>query len=117
MIDGPIQHFRSAILDAWRLWSASKRCVGKGSGWKPHLDVLGTQPLPFFFPPERGDRILPGNILCGGVENGFLPGKSKEENVPFQFCGEGGGCETDLFSKIVHFLLLCVSGKSLGSLY
>ena len=42
---GPIQHFRSATLSAWRDKIAADLCVGSGFRFGPLLDVRGSHQL------------------------------------------------------------------------
>ena len=46
MIDGPVQYFRSAILDAWRHKVSVDLCSRKGFRGGPFLDVSGTLAAP-----------------------------------------------------------------------
>ena len=45
MVDGPVQHFRAAILDAWRHKVSMGLCARKGFRGGPFLDVSGTLQL------------------------------------------------------------------------
>ena len=60
---GPVQHFKAAILDAWRNKVAA------------------------------GNKALLRSIMVGGVWNGFLLGRVRGQLVPCRFCGapDGGG--------------------------
>ena len=59
----------------------------------------GTKQLLFSTHLKERDEMSLRGILCGGVWNGFLLGKSKEEEVPCQFCGGRDG-DGHLFSGI-----------------
>ena len=74
MMTGPIQHFRNAILDAWRFHVFSKLSERKGFWGVEFADLKGSLQL-----------------LNGGVWNGFLLGKAKKEDVPCRFCGKRDG--------------------------
>ena len=91
MTSGPHQHFRAAIWDAWRAKDIYTLTAGKGfreGGERvgPLLDYGGTRQLLFSSQLRERGKMLLRSILCGGVWDGFLLGKSKEEDVPCQFC-------------------------------
>ena len=87
MVAGPVQHFRSAILDAWRNRVSLSLCSRKGFRGGPFLDVSGTlQLLNSDHVREKHKALLRG-VLVGGVWNGFLLGKVKGCHVPCRFCG------------------------------
>ena len=91
MMAGPIQRFRSAILEAWRFHVFAKLSERKGFGGVEFADFQGSlQLLTSFYVRER-DKMLLRAILCGGVWNGFLLGKAKKEDVPCRFCGKRDG--------------------------
>ena len=91
MMTGPVQHFRSAILDAWRfrvLSGLSERKVSLGgdfADFQGSLQLLISSHL-----RERGKMLLRA-ILCGGVWNGFLLGQAKKDDVPCELCGRKDG--------------------------
>ena len=70
---GPIQHFRAAVLEAWRSKVAADLCVRKGFRWSPCLDVDGTLQL---FNSDHGKDIR----LCSEV--------SLVEEFGMAFCWE-----------------------------
>ena len=71
----PIQHFRAAILGAWRSKVSADLCARKGFRGRPWLDIDGTlQQLNSDHVRER-DKALLQSILVGGVWNGFLLGR------------------------------------------
>ena len=83
MMTGPVQHFRSAILEAWRFQvfaMLSERQVlwgGELADFHGSLHLLTSSHL------RERDKMLLRAILCGGgVWNGFLLGKAKKEDVP-----------------------------------
>ena len=76
MMIGPVQHLRSAILDAWRLSVFAKLSERKGffgaefSDFQSSLQLLTSSHL------RERDKMLLRAILCGSVWNGFLHGKA-----------------------------------------
>ena len=87
MIDGPVQHFRAAILDAWRHKVSMGLCTRKGFRGGPFLDVSGTLQLLNSDHVRERDKALLRGVLVGGVWNGFLLRKVKNCHVPCRFCG------------------------------
>ena len=75
MVDGPIQHFRAAILDAWRHKVSMGLCARKGFRGGPFLDVSGTLQLLNSDHVRERDKALLRGVLVGGVWNGFFIGK------------------------------------------
>ena len=68
---GP-QHFRAAVLEAWRNKVSAYLCVRKGFRGGPFLDMPDTlQHLNTCHVRER-DKVLLRGALVGGVRNGFL---------------------------------------------
>ena len=91
MITGPIQHFYSSLLDAWRFSVFAKLSERKGFRGVEFADFQGSlQLLTSSHLRERSKKLLRA-ILCGGVWNGFLLGKAKKEEVPYRFCGQRDG--------------------------
>ena len=86
-LDGPIQHFRAAILDAWRNKVATDLCKRKGFRGGPLLDVHGSLQLLVSSHVRERDRALLRAIMVGGVWNGFLLGHVRGQPVPCRFCG------------------------------
>ena len=86
-LDGPIQHFRAAILDAWRNKVAADLCKRKGFRGGPLLDVHGSLQLLVSSHVRERDRALLRAIMVGGVWNGFLLGHVRGQPVPCRFCG------------------------------
>ena len=78
MIAGPIQHFFSSILDAWRCSVFVKLSEREGfwafqfAYFQGSLQLLTSSHL------RERDKMLIRAILCGGVWNGFLLGKGQE---------------------------------------
>ena len=87
MIDGPVQYFRSAILDAWRHKVSVDLCARKGFRGGPFLDISGTLQLLNSDHVRERDKALLRGVLVGGVWNGFLLGKVRNSHVPCRFCG------------------------------
>ena len=87
MVAGPVQHFRSAILDVWRHKVSMSLCARKAFRGGPFLDVSGTLQLLNSDHVRERDKALLRGVLVGGVWNGFLLGKVKNCHVPCRFCG------------------------------
>ena len=83
----PFQHFRAAILGAWRDTVSADLCARKGFRGCPSLDIDGTLQLPNSDHVRERDKALLRSILVGGVCNGFLLGKIQGQDVPCRFCG------------------------------
>ena len=77
MVTGPVQHFYSSILDAWRYCSFAKLYERKFF-WG--LSMLILKALYNHIPRHlrERDKMLLRAILFGGVWNGFLLGKAKK---------------------------------------
>ena len=84
---GPIQHFRAAILDAWRNRVAADLCRRKGFRGGPLLDIPGSLQLLVSSHVRERDKALLRAIMVGGVWNGFLLGHVRNQPVPCRFCG------------------------------
>ena len=84
---GPIQHFRAAILDAWRNRVAADLCRRKGFRGGSLLDVHGSLQLLISSHVRERDRALLRAIMVGSVWNGFLLGHIRGQPVPCRFCG------------------------------
>ena len=91
MMAGPIQHFRSAILDAWHFDVFSKLSERKGFWGAEFADRKGSLQLLNATHLRGRDKMLLRAIMCGGVWNGFLLGKAKKEDVPCRFCVKRDG--------------------------
>ena len=85
-LSGPIQHFRAAILGAWREKVSADLCARKGFRGGPWLDIDGTLQLLNSDHVRERDKALLRSILVGGVRNGFLLGKIQGQDVPCRFC-------------------------------
>ena len=83
---GPIQHFRSAILDAWRIKVAADLCARGGFRGGPLLDLPGSHQLLNSSHVRERDKALLHSIMVGGVWN--------------------GSCLVTCFGNVLTFLLL-----------
>ena len=89
---GPIQHFRAAILDAWRDKVAADLCKRKGFRGGPLLDVHGSlQLLNSSHVRERDKALL--CLLPGGLR-GFVPcsigaNHCRHRHIGWEKCGHG----------------------------
>ena len=88
---GPVQHFRSAILGAWRFRVLSRLSERKGFLGGELADFHGSLQLLTSSHLRERDKMLLRAILCGCVWNGFLLGKAKKEDVACRLCGKRDG--------------------------
>ena len=88
---GPVQHFKGAILEAWRDKVSSSLCRRKGFRGGPLLDVYGSLQLLTSSHVRERDKALLRSIMVGGVWNGFLLGRVCSQIVPCRFCGAPDG--------------------------
>ena len=72
MMTGPIQHFRSAIWQAWQSKVATDLCKRKGLRCGFGVDIFGSHQLLVSSHLRERDKMLQRAILSGGVWNGFL---------------------------------------------
>ena len=84
---GPIQHFRSAIWQAWHFKVAADLSRRKGFRGGFCVDIYGSRELLVSSHVRERDKMLLRAFLSGGVWNGFLLSKVKKEDVPCRFCG------------------------------
>ena len=84
---GPVQHFRSAILDAWQNKTAADLCGRKGFRGGPMLDIHGSLQLLNSSHVRERDKGLLRSVMVGGVWNGFLLGRVRNQVLPCRFCG------------------------------
>ena len=108
---GPLQHFRSAILDAWRNKVAGDLCGRKGFGGGPLLDIHGSLQLLNSSHVRERDTALLRSIMVGGVWNGFLLGQVRNQVLPCRFLWKAGLMVALFLIRSPVFLLL-----ELGSL-
>ena len=107
---GPIQHFKAALLDAWRNKVTADLCGRKGFRGGLLLDIHGSlQLLNSAHVRERGKALL-RTIMVGGVWKSFLLGHVRGQAVPCRFCGVL--TMMVIFSGIVLFHLLLRFVKS-----
>ena len=88
---GPVQHFKAAILDAWRNKVSADLCSRKGFRCGPLLDVHGSLQLLNSSHVRERDKALHRSIMVGGVWNGFFLNKVRGLPVPCRFCGAPDG--------------------------
>ena len=72
---GLVQHFRAAILEAWRCMVAAGLCGWAGFRDGPLLDFHGSLQLLNSSHVRERDKALLRSIMVGGVWDGFLLGK------------------------------------------
>ena len=102
---GPVQHFRAAILDAWRCKVSADLCGRQGFRGGPLLDVRGSLQLLNSSHVRERDKALLRSIMVGGVWNGFLLRRVRGHDVPCRFCGAPDG-DGHLFWECTFPLLL-----------
>ena len=95
---GPLQHFKAAILDAWRNKVAADLCGREGFRGGPLLDIHGSLQLLNSSHVRERDKALLRCTMVGGVWNGFLLGRIRNQVVPCRFCGEPDG-DGNLFGE------------------
>ena len=86
MMTGPIQHFRSAIWQAWQGRVAADLSRRKGFRGGFCVDIYGSHQLLVSSHLRERDKMLLRAILSGGVWNGFLLSKVKKEDINCRFC-------------------------------
>ena len=79
MMTGPIQHFRSAIWQAWQSKVAADLCKRKGFRGGFSVEFYGSHQLLVSSHLRERDNMLLRAILSGAVWNGFLLSKAKRE--------------------------------------
>ena len=80
---GPIQHFKAALLDAWRNKVSADLCSREGFRGGPLLDIHGSLQLLNSSHVRERDKALLRAIMVGGVWNGFLLSRVRGQDVPF----------------------------------
>ena len=88
---GPLQHFKAAIIDAWRNKVAADLCGREGFRCGPLLDIHGSLQLLTSSHVRESDKALLRSIMVGGVWNGFLLSWARVQPVPCRFCGAPDG--------------------------
>ena len=78
---GLVQHFKAALLDAWRNEVAVDLCGREGFRGGPLLDIHGSlQLLNSSYVRER-DKALLRSVMVGGVWNGVLLGRVRSMSI------------------------------------
>ena len=90
MMTGPVQRFRSAILDAWRFQVFARLSERQGFLGGEFADFHGSLQLLTSSHLRERDKMLLRAILCGRVWNGFHLGKAKKEDVSLSVLWEKG---------------------------
>ena len=75
---GPVQHFRSAVFNAWR-----DKVAADGFRGDPLLDIFSCQ--------GKRDKGRLRSVMVGGDWNGYLLGRVKGQPVLCRFCGAPDG--------------------------
>ena len=85
---GPVQHFRAAILDAWRNKVTADLCGRAGFRGGPLLDVHGSLQLPNSSHVRDRDKALLRSIMVGGLK-WFSPCKGSKSaySLLILWCG------------------------------
>ena len=84
---GPIQHFKAAILDAWRNKVAADLCDREGFRGGPLLDIHDPLQLLNSSHVRERDKALLRSVMVGGVWNGLLLGRVRSQVLPCRFGG------------------------------
>ena len=87
---GPLQHFKAAIIDAWRNKVAADFC-GKGFRGGPLLDVHDSLQFLHSSHVRERDKALLRSVMVGCVWNGLLLGRVRSQVLPCRFCGAPDG--------------------------
>ena len=90
MMTGPVQHFYSSILDAWRFSVFAKLSERKGFRGVEYADFQGSLQLLTSSHLRERDKMLLRAILCGRVWNGFLLGQGQEGRCSLPFLWSKG---------------------------
>ena len=99
---GLLQHFKTAIIEAWRDKVSVDLCGRKGFRGGPLLDIHGSLQLLNSSHVRERDKALLRNVMVGGVWNGMLLGRVRGQAVPCRFCGAPAFC----FGNVLFLLLL-----------
>ena len=83
---GPIQHFPSAIWQAWQGEVAADLSRRKGFRCGFCVDIYRSHQLLVSSHRRERDKMLLRAILSGGVWNGFLLSRVKKEDINCMFC-------------------------------
>ena len=84
---GPVQHFKAAILDAWRNKVSAVLCRRDGfwCGFHGSLQLHNSSHV------RERDKALLRSVMVGGVWNGFLLGRVRGQPFSCMFCGPQDG--------------------------
>ena len=96
---------KSAILDAWRGKVAADLCDGEGFQGGPLPDIYGSMQLNSAHVRERDKALLGGVMVGGGVWNGYLLVRVRDQSVPCPFCAAPDN-DGHLFGNAPFLLLL-----------
>ena len=90
---GPVQHFRSAVLDAWRSKVAADLCDREGFRGGPLLDIFGSLQLLHSALVRERDKALLKSAMIGGVWNmvTLWVWSAGRHPTPCRFCGAPDG--------------------------
>ena len=89
MMTGPVQHFRSAILDAWRFHVFAKLSERKGFWRGEFADLKGSLQLLTSSHLRERDKMLLRAILCGGFGTDFFLVRPRRKMFHVVFVGRG----------------------------
>ena len=78
MLSGPIQHFQSAIIEAWQLNVGAQLAERHGFREAQFLEVTGSLQLLNFSHLRERDKMLLRSILRGGGLEWFSSGEGQE---------------------------------------
>ena len=84
---GPIQHFRAAILEAWRHMVSSALCARKGFRWGTVLDFSGTMQLLNSGHVRERDKGSAQRCSCWWSLEWVSAGEGEGQRVSCRFCG------------------------------
>ena len=88
-LEGPIQHFKSAIVDAWKDSVAADLCSRRGFRGGPFLDFGGSMQLLVSSHVRSRDKALLRGFLCGRCMEWFSiqQGAGRERSLSFLWWG------------------------------
>ena len=88
---GPVQHFRSAILEAWRFHVFSKLSERKGFWSVEFADFHGSLQLLTSLHLRERDKMLLRAILCGEFGTDSFLVRPRRKMFLVVFCGKRDG--------------------------
>ena len=83
----PVQHFKAAVLDAWRNKVVADLCGREGFRGRPLLDLHVSLQLHNSTHVRERDKALFRSVMVGGVWNGLLLGRVRSQVIPCRFVG------------------------------